>query len=81
MVVHDDPELPGDQLNSVDTILLGRITYELMAGYWPTVTDADLIITEFMNTTPKIVFSRTPEKVQWGNGTTRGWLKQMSQRR
>jgi dihydrofolate reductase len=23
-------------LNTVDTLLFGRITYELMAGYWPT---------------------------------------------
>jgi hypothetical protein len=24
------------QLNSVDTLLFGRVTYELMASYWPT---------------------------------------------
>lgn len=25
-----------EQINSVDTLLFGRVTYELMAGYWPT---------------------------------------------
>jgi dihydrofolate reductase len=24
-----------DLLNSIDTILFGRVTYELMASYWP----------------------------------------------
>ena len=25
-----------DMLNSVDMLLFGRVTYELMAGFWPT---------------------------------------------
>jgi dihydrofolate reductase len=31
-LVHDDPEVAGNPLSSVDTILLGRTTYELMVG-------------------------------------------------
>jgi dihydrofolate reductase len=58
-----------DQANPTNTILFGRVTYELMASYWPTA-DAmknDPIVAEIMNNLPKIVFSRTLEKVEWHN--------------
>jgi dihydrofolate reductase len=29
-----------DLLNSVDTLLFGRVTYPLMAGYWPSSSAA-----------------------------------------
>ncbi len=57
------------QLNSVDALLFGRVTYELMASYWPT-PDAkknDPVVAGKMNSTPKIVFSKTLEKVNWEN--------------
>ncbi len=58
-----------DLLGSIDAILFGRVTYELMAGYWPAATAAaeDPIITDAMNNTPKIVFSRTLAKADWNN--------------
>jgi dihydrofolate reductase len=52
---------------SIDTILFGRVTYKLMADYWPTVTTEDPIITDYMNNSLKIVFSRTLEKADWNN--------------
>jgi dihydrofolate reductase len=50
-----------DLLNSVDILLFGRVTYELMASYWPTpsATTNDPIFAEKMNSLPKIVFSTT----------------------
>ncbi len=56
-------------LNTVDTLLFGRVTYELMAGYWPTpfARDDDPIIAERMNNLSKIVFSNTLQKVEWNN--------------
>lgn len=27
-----------DFMNSLDTLIFGRVTYELLAGYWPTET-------------------------------------------
>ena len=30
-------EFAINQLNSVDVLLFGRMTYELMASYWPTL--------------------------------------------
>lgn len=56
-------------LKTVDTLIFGRVTYELMASYWPTgraITD-DPLIAERMNHISKIVFSKTLEKVDWEN--------------
>jgi len=58
-----------DQLNSVDTLLFGRVTYQLMADYWPTppALRDDPIVAGKMNSLSKIVFSRTLAKVDWEN--------------
>ncbi len=58
-----------DMLNSVDTLLFGRVTYELMARYWPSqdAVKNDPIVAGKMNTLPKIVFSRTLSTVEWNN--------------
>ena len=50
-------------------LLLGRITYELMAGYWPTpnAIKNDPVVAERMNSLPKVVFSRTLDKASWNN--------------
>jgi dihydrofolate reductase len=50
-------------------LLLGRITYELMAGYWPTpnAIKNDPIVAKGMNSMPKVVFSRTLDKASWNN--------------
>lgn len=62
-------EFAIDQLNSADLLIFGRITYELMASYWPTLsgTTDDPIVAYKMNTIPKIVFSKTLEKAEWEN--------------
>jgi len=59
----------SDLLSSVDTLLFGRVTYQLMASYWPTPTAKtnDPLIAEKMNNLPKIVFSKTLAKVEWNN--------------
>ena len=62
-------EFAIDQLNSLDALLFGRVTYELMASYWPTpaaIRD-DPIVAGKMNALPKIVFSKTLQKVEWSN--------------
>jgi len=52
-------------------MVFGRVTYDLMVSYWPTETamKADPVIADFMNKTPKIVFSRTMDKADWNNTT------------
>jgi dihydrofolate reductase len=57
------------QLEEMDTLLFGRVTYEGMASYWPTeaaMTD-DPEIADAMNRLPKVVFSRTLQSVDWTN--------------
>lgn len=50
-------------------LLFGRITYELMASYWPTplAAENDPVVAKGMNNLPKIVFSRTLAEVSWQN--------------
>lgn len=51
------------------TLLFGRVTYDLMARYWPTplATKNAPVVAERMNQAPKIVFSRTMEHASWHN--------------
>ena len=56
-----------DLAGSIDTILFGRVTYELMASYWPSATAEDPIIADKMNNLPKIVFSKTLKEANWTN--------------
>src|SRR5205085_8427926 len=42
--------------------LMGRVTYEEMAAYWPTSTSE---YAPPMNEIPKVVFSRTLERADW----------------
>jgi len=51
------------------TLVFGRITYDLMAGFWPTPFAAEKfpVVAERMNSLPKVVFSRTLDKASWNN--------------
>jgi dihydrofolate reductase len=54
-------------MDAVDTILLGRVTYSMFAGYWPNVTEGEeKAFADKLNSTPKIVFSQTLEGAPWG---------------
>jgi dihydrofolate reductase len=59
------------QLDSIDLILFGRITYEMMASYWPTedAVKNDPVVAGRMNSINKIVFSKTLPKADWNNTT------------
>jgi dihydrofolate reductase len=58
-----------NQLDEIDTLLFGRVTYEGMASYWPTAVaiENDPIVAGKMNSMPKIVFSRTLQTADWEN--------------
>jgi dihydrofolate reductase len=50
-------------------LLFGRITYEMMASYWPSPMAAQQnpVMAERMNARSKVVFSRTLDKASWNN--------------
>ena len=65
----------ADLLSDADTLIYGRITYQLMESYWPTVitnptgnkpTDDFAVLIDNIS---KIVFSRTLKNVVWRNTT------------
>jgi dihydrofolate reductase len=55
----------GSQLEAEDAVLLGRVTYQDWAAYWPTSTDEPFA--SFINNIPKYVVSTTLDKVDWSN--------------
>ena len=62
-------EFANAQLDSVDVILFGRVSYEMMANYWPTemALKNDPVTAAAMNSKAKLVFSRTLSNVTWQN--------------
>lgn len=58
-----------EMLNHVDLIIFGRVTYQLMAKFWPSreALVHDPIIADKMNNLPKIVFSKTLSGTEWKN--------------
>lgn len=71
---NSDPDYDAfvaDNAQSGGTLLLGRITYDMMASYWPTPQAAqnDPALAESMNRLPKVVFSRTLGRPSWSNTT------------
>src|SRR5687767_9643287 len=64
-----------EQTKEFGMLIFGRFTYDLMKSYWPTeqARSDDPIIADLLNTTPKIVFSKTLKSVEetsiWKNIT------------
>lgn len=62
-----------DLLRSVDTLVYGRTTYQLMESYWPTVVKnptGNKASDEFavaIDNISKVLFSRTLKSVSWKN--------------
>lgn len=57
-------QLSINQLKSADMLLFGRVTYQGMASHWPSATGE---VADFMNSIPKVVFSRTLTEAEWSN--------------
>ena len=63
----EDPALKErklEWLGDAGLHLMGRTTYQEMAGFWPTSDDA---YPAPMNDIPKVVFSRTLERAEWAD--------------
>jgi dihydrofolate reductase len=68
----DDPEYAkwvADNAGNNSQFLFGRKTYDLMAGYWPSpqAKQQNPDVAEAMNQMPKVVFSKSLDKVLWNN--------------
>jgi len=57
---------------AADAMLLGRVTYQEFAAFWPSQEDSDedQEIADYMNNTPKFIVSTTLEEpLEWNNST------------
>lgn len=60
-------------VSTVGTALYGRVTYQMMESYWPTVltnpgsTQHEIEHARWIENIPKVVFSKSLEKVEWNN--------------
>jgi dihydrofolate reductase len=66
----DLADLDRDMLPELDRtrhIVLGRVTYELFAGFWPTADEHAELVTRHLNTIPKTVLSATLTAAPWGS--------------
>ena len=57
-----------EELRSVEALLMGRITYQIWAAFWPSLADEESFGRR-MNELPKFVVSRTLKDADWA-GTT-----------
>jgi dihydrofolate reductase len=76
-----------DMLGNDGTLLFGRVTYQMMASYWPTplASEHDAEMAKGMNAADKVVFSRTLRAPEWHNsrlatGTLHDEVLQLKQR-
>lgn len=58
-----------EQCEAADALLLGRVTFEQMRGYWPLQTDDTTGIANYLNTVSKYVVSSTLQDTEWENTT------------
>jgi len=67
----------NDVLADADAFLEGRVTYELMADYWPTADEqpdaspAERQFAQIWRDVPRIVYSRTLESADWATRIVR----------
>jgi len=67
-----DPEwtaFTSENASGEAVLVFGRVTYDLMAGWWPTPQALQSMpdVARRMNELPKVVFSRTLKEAAWQN--------------
>lgn len=70
----NDPEwnaFASSNASGDGALLFGRVTYEMMASFWPTPAAMETLpeVAKGMNRMPKFVFSRTLDVATWSNTT------------
>jgi dihydrofolate reductase len=69
---HNDEMAEANEagMTAADAMLLGRVTYQEFASYWPYQNSADQPFTDYLNNTSKFVVSTTlAEPLEWQNST------------
>jgi dihydrofolate reductase len=69
LYMDDHRRYMSQALSTMGALLLGRLTYDIWAGYWPTVTDPDDDIARMLNAVPKYVASSTMAAGSWPQTT------------
>src|SRR5918996_6438347 len=64
----DQQRYKAEELSEAGAILLGRVTYEIFAAFWPTAPK-DEGFADRLNDIPKYVVSKTLESPSWRNST------------
>lgn len=70
--MREHPRYVAESFHAADAFLFGRLTYEIFAAYWPTVTDPAHEIATALNTRPKFIVSSTLLEPTWGPATVLG---------
>lgn len=65
----EEGEYSAESLRDENTLIFGRVTYDMMASFWPTPAAAESMprVAEGMNKAEKIVFSKSLQSVEWEN--------------
>lgn len=58
-----------EQREAADALLLGRVTFEQMRGYWPLQTDDTTGIADYLDNVAKYVVSTTLKEPDWARTT------------
>lgn len=65
----DGGRIINEIYSNLSAFLLGRVTYDIFAAYWPVITDPANAMAARMNGLPKFVASRTRSTFDWSGST------------
>lgn len=58
-----------EQRQAADALVLGRVTYEQFAGFWPAQADDQTGVRDYLNQVAKYVVSANLDRADWTNST------------
>lgn len=58
-----------DAVHTADAVLVGRVSYEMLASYWPHQKNDEFGIADRLNSMPKFVVSSSLKEATWNNST------------